>query len=368
MPSVRIFRWFAVGMMVWVAMGTAQADEAPASGVAALVERPDTPVSKSDVALNPAHPERYVVVKGDTLWDISARFLRDPWLWPEVWYANPEIANPHLIYPGDVISLVYIDGKPRLLLERGAGKKDKLSPRVRAVPLDQAIPTIPTEAIRQFLSRTRVLSAEEIANAAYILRSPNGHILSGAGDRIYARRVPNDASQFSVFHPSIEYRDPETQESLGYEALFVADATLERSGNPATLTLLRSDREALVGDRLFPQTEVELDPFFQPRAPDRAIEGRILSVLDGVSQIGQYQVVALNRGTREGLAPGHVLAVYQVGGTILDPVTPEPDDSVALPDEQAGLVMVFRSFERVSFALVMRATQAIHVLDKVRNP
>ncbi len=318
-----------------------------------------------EVALNPDHPDRYVVKRGDTLWDIAARFLRDPWLWPEIWYVNPQIENPHLIYPGDVISLAYIDGKPRLVLERGR-RTVKLSPRVRELPLDEAIPTIPLDAIRPFLSRPRVLGEGEFEAAPYVVASADEHLIAASGMRVYARGVDQGrGARYAVLRRGEVYRDPDTGEVLGLEAIHVADAEVQRGGDPAVLVLRRSSRETLPGDRLFPVGEDRYTDNFLPRAPERQVQGRIISVFDGVSRIGQYQVVVLNRGARDGMEPGHVLAVYRAGETIRDPVRKE---KVTLPDERAGIVMVFRTFDRVSYALVMSATRAIRVLDRVRNP
>lgn len=327
-----------------------------------------TVVFADTVALNPNHPDRYVVVKGDTLWDISARFLRDPWLWPEVWYVNPQIENPHLIYPGDVISLVYVDGQPQLRLQRGQ-RTIKLSPQVRREPLERAIPTIPVDAIKQFLTRPLVVEKDELANAPYIVESADEHLITGAGDRVYVRGIDGEAYRsYNVVRPGEPYVDPDTGEVLGYEALFLADAQVQRFGDPATLKVVRSEREAGIGDRLVPVIDEEIHTTFYPRAPEGDIDGRIISVVDGVSQIGQYAVVTINRGKREGLEPGHVLRIWQAGETIVDQVSGKKNDKVTLPDEDAGLLLVFRSFDKVSFGLVMEATRPIHVLDKVTKP
>lgn len=317
-----------------------------------------------EVPLNPAHPDRYVVKRGDTLWDIAERFLRDPWLWPEVWHINPQIENPHLIYPGDVISLVYVDGKPRLVLQRGRPTV-KLSPQARPQPLDEAIPTIPLDVIGPFLSRPRVLEEPAYERAPYIVSSADEHLIAGAGDRVYVRGLSRGPGRYTVLRRGELYRDPDTGEVLGLEAVHVADARLQRPGDPAVLVLVSSSREAIVGDRVLPVEEGRYTDRFLPRAPKHRVDGRIISVLDGVSRIGQYQVVVLNRGRREGVEPGHVLAVYQTGEVIEDPVR---GGKVKLPDERAGIVMVFRTFDKVSYALVMRATRSIRVLDRVRNP
>ncbi|MEE8428141.1 MAG: LysM peptidoglycan-binding domain-containing protein [Gammaproteobacteria bacterium] len=328
------------------------------------------------VALNPNHPQRHVVTEGDTLWDISARFLRDPWLWPEVWHANPQISNPHLIYPGDTISLVYVDGKPQLRLDRGGISSVptdlpvmKLSPVARAEKLDRAVPTIPRDAVQQFLTVPLVVSENELARLPYIVASAGEHLVTGAGDRVYVRSITEqEGKKFNVFRSGDAFRDPDSREVLGYEAIYIGDATVQRYGDPATLLLTRTTREAAIGDRLRP-VEIEENPLnFLPHAPNQPVEGRIISVVDGVTQIGNYQIVVLNRGTREGMEVGHVLTVYQTGRTILDQVKKGARTKVKLPDEMAGLLMVFRTFDKVSYALVMEAARPIHVLDSVRNP
>ncbi|MCU7944002.1 MAG: LysM peptidoglycan-binding domain-containing protein [Candidatus Thiodiazotropha sp. (ex Cardiolucina cf. quadrata)] len=316
------------------------------------------------VALNPSHPERYTVVKGDTLWDISSMFLRDPWLWPEVWYVNPQIENPHLIYPGDEIVLTYRDGRPVLQLSR----KNSLSPRVRATPLDQAIPTIPIDAIAPFLTRPYVVDENELEKAPYIVHFLDDHIVGGAGISYYARSIMEERPiQYAVVRPEKPYKDPDTGEVLGYEALYVGTSELKRTGDPAKLLLTSSDMEAIIGDRLIKEQEDEPLIDFQPRVPENPIEGRIISVLNGVTQIGQYNVVVLNKGANVGLEAGHVLRILQGGEAIRD-IVKGRGETVTLPLEEAGHLMVFRTFEKVSFALVMDATKPLHVLDWVRTP
>ena len=322
----------------------------------------------ADVALNPEHPDRYVVVKGDTLWDISAMFLRDPWLWPEVWYVNPQIANPHLIYPGDILTLVYVDGKPQLRMTRGYPTVN-LSPSIREQSLDQAIPTIPTDAIQQFLNRTIVVGENELDSAPYVVQAADEHVVTGAGDRVYVRGIENtDIAIFDIFEPGDAYIDPDTDEVLGYEALYVGTGPVQQFGDPATLLLTETDREVRVGDRLRPADRSYAIPYFQPHAAPEGSEGHIISVIDGVTQIGQFDVVSLDLGTREGMEVGHVLKVFQRGETIRDTVSGKRGDRVTLPDEDAGYVMIFRTFEKVSFGLVMKATRSIHINDVVRTP
>ena len=322
--------------------------------------------------LNPDHPKEYVVVKGDTLWDIAARFLRDPWRWPEIWQINPDIRNPHLIYPGDVIRLVYgADGRPRLVLERGRPTV-KLKPKIRITPLEQAIPTIPMEAIRQFLLYPRVVSAEELERAPYIVAQDGGSLVSASGDKVYVRGLdPEAGTAYIVVRIGKPYRSPgaRRKDILGYETLQIATAKVLSFGDPSTVQLDETSREILIGDRLFPIVEEEkLEPYFQPHAPDFEIEGHIIAVLDGVSRIGQYHTVVLDKGSRDGLETGHVLLVHQTGETIFDPQAPRGKRKIRLPNERAGTVMVVRTFERVSYALVMEAQRDMRIHDTFTTP
>lgn len=371
--------------------------------------------SAAEVVLNPAHPQRYTVVRGDTLWDIAGRFLSQPWQWPDIWQVNPQIKNPHLIYPGDVISLSYVDGRPILSLTRS--RLVKLTPSVREQVRDGAIPPIPLDAISQFLSRPKVVTRDDIDGAAYVVGSQDDHLAVGVGGRIYIRGLGEGATdKYSVFRPGAAYKDLDTGAILGYEALHVADVRLHKLGDPATGVLTWTNREVLKGDRLMPQ-ELDEYPDFVPRAPASRVDGRIISVVDGVSQIGQHHVVVINRGAADGLEPGHVLGIFQAGLQIDDPVGSEmahrermadlkrrelenPSavgrffDGVAndlretklkvdralgervggtpvkvtMPEERAGEVLLFRTFDSVSYGLVMNTQRPVHVLDKVGNP
>jgi len=320
------------------------------------------------VKLNPNHPDKYVVVRGDTLWDISGRFLQNPWQWPEIWHINQQIANPHLIYPGDTINLIYVDGKPRLVVNRGS-KTVKLTPKGHIIPLDQAINTIPLGAIKQFLKEPTIVGKNALDKAPYIVAHKGEHLATSSNDSIYVRGIKDTSiRKYSVVRAGNTYIDPTTKEVLGYEALFVGNAKLYRTGDPATLRLTRTVRETLIGDRLIPSGDDKFDANFIPRPPSSQIDGRILAVLDGVNQIGKNQVVVINKGSREGLKPGHVLDIYQAGATIDDSVTKKRGDVVTLPDEKAGTLMIFRTFEKVSYALVMKSSRNMNVMDIVRNP
>jgi hypothetical protein len=319
--------------------------------------------SQSGSPLAGDHPDEYVVQAGDTLWDIAATFLKDPWYWPEIWYINSDIANPHLIYPGDVLTLVYIDGQPRITTARGSSYR--LSPEARITPLAEAITTVPYEAVASFLTSGVVLQKDEIDQLPYLLTTRGDHLIAAAGNDIYVRGT-NEApgSQFNVVHVGEPLIDPDDDRLVGYQGTLVAEGTLTRGGDPATVSLTDSTQEAKQGDVLIP-TSVDVPLNFFPKAPSTDIDGQIMSVAGGVTQIGQYQVVVVNRGSNDGLAVGDVLTVFQKGDVITDRVAGE---KVTLPDEAAGLVMVFKTYDEIGYALVMRATQALHIHDYVRNP
>jgi hypothetical protein len=333
------------------------------------------PVLADDVELRPDHPNSYTVQPGDTLWDISGKFLTRPWLWPEIWHVNPQVQNPHLIYPGDVLTLAWCDGRP--CLQVASGRYVRLSPTIREYPHDDAIPPIPLDAIQQFLSRPLVVSDETLKQAPYILSSEDQHLVAGAGHKIYVRgSVDANVARYGIYRGGEVYVDPDTEEVLGYEALYVGDALLQRLGDPATALVTKSNREVLVGDRLLPEGD-EIDPTFYPHPPANQFRGKIISVLDGVSQVGQYQIVVLNRGHGDGVDPGTVLAIHQAGIFVRDTVAAEQErgpgsgatgELVELPEERIGEAMVFRTFDRVSYALVMNTQKPAHVRDVVTNP
>ena len=326
-----------------------------------------TSVRADVIELAEDHPDQYLVVKGDTLWDITEKFLKSPWLWPKVWSVNPQIDNPHLIYPGDTIYLVYVNGQPQLRLKRGPRK---LSPEIRRTPLAQAIPAIPLQDIKSFLSDNLIMDKEALEQAPYVVAGVNERIVSGAGDRVYARGKLQDEAAgqefFGIYRPSRAYIDPESGEELGFESQSIGSGYLQATDNDImTLKLKKTSQEVRVLDRVLPTPEGEIQSVFYPSATDEPVTGQILSVLRGVDKIGQFDVVAINRGLREGLAVGNVFYVYKKGELIVDPVTKE---QLELPSERAGLVMVFKTFEKISYALVMRAQSSLAVLDEVRSP
>lgn len=320
-------------------------------------------------------PREYTVKRGDTLWDISSMFLRDPWLWPEIWHINPQIRNPHLIYPGDVIRLFWRDGQAQLEIERDGEvwqttlDVQRLSPRVRTEPLPDAVPYLPADAILPLLRQPQLITEEMMEDAPYLLRSRDGRLMTGAGDQIYVRGMDdNPAERHTLLRPGEVYRDPESGRVLGREAIFIGEAEFMRGGDPATLFLTRAVREAREGDLLFPIEQRALNRDFYPRAPEEEIDGQVIAALEEGELIGQYQTVVINRGSKHGLEPGHVVNIQQRGERVRDQQQGFFGESVKLPDEEIGLALLYRIEEEVSFGLVMTALQEISKGDMVRNP
>jgi hypothetical protein len=349
------------------------------AGAPASAESASTPASSAGI-INPNAPKSYTVKRGDTLWGIASLFLRDPWLWPEVWYINPQVANPHLIYPGDTLALAYgRDGKPMIRLEQGGA--GRLDPRLRSSPLDGAIPTIPYASIAAFLSRPSVLTNEQVREAPHVVAFRDEHVVAGTGHTVYIadlKATPN--SRFSVVHVGDELRDPDDNKVVGYQGIYTATALVSEPGSPTKALLIDTARETLQGDKvLSADNDVPLN--FMLRAPRNDVHGRIISVIDGTDIIGQYQIVVINRGKRHGIDAGHVLAIDQAGRTVRDVYGKQPaitkylggvgyslSPKVKLPDEHEGTLLVFKSFDRVSYGLVIGASDAIKVQDVVHNP
>ena len=358
-------RFLAVIMVLAVAVAT--------PGVADVVE------------LQPDQPERYVVQKGDTLWDISTRFLKSPWQWAKIWKINEQIANPHLIYPGDIILLRWVEGQPVITVERGEvvpgvprpaveevgpltgpGRGDKLLPRVRSDPREEAIPTIPPSAIGPFLTRPLVVGRRELKRAGYVTIGMDDRIALGDHSEFYARGLKGRSDEYySIIRKGKALRDPENQRLLGYEAIYLGDAELLEPGDPAKLVVTRVAQEILPTDRLVPTPRPPPLPYYQPRAPERKVSGWIIHAHNAVSEVGPYTVVAISLGERDGMERGHVLRIWRHVGARKDPVTRRP---YRIPDEDTGLLMIFRTFKKVSYGLVMSAVRPVHMLDKVTTP
>lgn len=334
--------------------------------------------SRGSPVINPSAPASYTVKRGDTLWDISAMFLRDPWLWPEIWQVNPQVENPHLIYPGDLLTLAYgADGRPQIRLTRGDGAR--LNPLLRAGTVDDAIATIPYAAIAAFLERPSVVSKEQFDTSPHVIAFRNEHTMGANGMQTYIRGLTaaGVSNRFAVVRVGDPIRDPEDGDVLGYQGTFTATAVVQRPGDPGTVMLTDSARETFPGDRLI-GGDVEVPVNFVPRSPSTDISGQIISVVDGVTLIGQYRIVALNRGSRHGLEVGHVLAIDTAGETIRDTSragglggiklgsTFAP--KVKLPDERNGTLLVFRVYDRMSYGLIVSAEMPVRVADVVRTP
>lgn len=345
-----------------------------------------------EVQLKPDRPERYTVVKGDTLWTIAGRFLRSPWHWPRVWQINERIQNPHLIYPGDVIVLRYVDGKPELSVLRNekltpdagsaptaqdgrppelvpvAADRDatRLAPRTHVTSLERAIPTIPPDIIVPFLTQPLAVDDDQLARAGYVTTGLDNRIALGDQSEFYARGLKEgDSEYFQIFRPGKALKNPETGEILGYEATYLGDARLLQAGDPTKLVVTSAKQEIVPTDRLLAASPRAALPYYYPHAPTKPVHGRIISALNAVAEVGPYTIVAVSVGKREGVEEGHVLRVMRHVGNHKDPITRR---DYALPDEESALVLVFRTFDKVSYALVMNATRPVHLLDAVITP
>ncbi len=315
--------------------------------------------------INPRHPAQYTVVKGDTLWGVSGQFMENPRQWSQLWMNNPQIKNPDLIYPADTLYFSGVDGRPQL----GFSKAVVVKPRIRVSPIAAASEIIPRDAISQFLISPKVVGPKVLSQSPYVVDFAGEHMIAAAGDKVYVKAITAPESlRYTIYREGEVYVSPVTKEILGYEAKYIADAMLEKAGDPATLRVIRSSREIHKGDRLMVSDKGELALNYFPHAPQKPIMGSIISVFEGVSQIGQYHVVVIDKGLVDGLETGHLLDVYQRGDIVPDRDTEETHSAVKLPDELAGVLIVFRPFQRLSYALVLEATQAIHLLDIVQTP
>jgi LysM repeat protein len=344
--------------------------------------------------LAPNAPDTYTVKSGDTLWGISKTFLTSPWRWPELWGMNlQDIKNPHRIYPGQVLVLEKVNGMARLRVQQAQGDAPptetvRVSPRVRYTALgDTSIPMLNPGLIEPFLAEPVILSEGALQLAPRIVAGADDRVLLTRGDRVYARGsngtpmalTPGKADEFRVFRSAVPLRDPYTNAVLGYEAQYLGQATLVRGEGqetaggkatpvPATLELLSARSEMQVGDRLLPEPPRQLVSY-APRAPEQRIDAGIVSIYgDAVGLAGQNQIVVINKGTADGVESGHVLAIVQTGSRIIDRSQDGQHGEIKLPDERNGLLMVFRPFERLSYALILDTTQGVKVGDRVTNP
>jgi nucleoid-associated protein YgaU len=322
------------------------------------------------LTLKPDAPERYTVKKGDTLWGIAERYTDDAWQWPNIWYQNLQINDPHLIFPGDILGLMTINGKVKVaVVERGLESRTvKMSPTARIEPIESAIPTIPMDAIMPFITGNRIVEAGELEEAPYILAAGGGRIMNGAGGTAYGRGDFSEgiASAYGIFRASIVYKDPITEEVLGLEAMEIGLANVvSNEKDIVKLDLVKTNQQIIEGDRLLTTENRQLATRFQPKAPADYIDGFIISVPGGITQIGQYSMIVINKGKRDGISAGSILDIMKRGQMVRDRTK---EEKVRLPAEKAGQLMVFRTYEKLSYALVTKASRSLNVGDQVRSP
>jgi hypothetical protein len=353
-----------------------KADDMTATEAAIAAMNEPAPADQSaptSQLIRPDAPMNYAVKRGDTLWDISAVFLKDPWFWPEIWQINPQVENPHLIYPGDVLSLaIGAGGDAHVFISQYSGAR--LQPRLRSEDLEGPIDTMAFAAIAAFLSKPSVVTEEQVLRSPHIVAFRDGHMIGGHGHEAYVRNLDAPVNQrFAVMHVGEPIVDFETNDLVGYQAAYVATAVVNNPGEITKTVLTESAREALRGDRLMSQDGEEALAF-KPHAPTTNIKGQIIAIADEASQVGNYQVVVLNRGNRHGLSAGAVLAVDQRGEVMHDVWGKRPfgkdvlGPTVELPFERAGTLIVFKVFDRVSYGLVIGARAPMQVADRVYNP
>ena len=333
------------------------------------------------LAIKENAPDRHVVVKGDTLWDISARFFKDPWKWQEIWGLNKDtIKDPHWIYPGDLVVLDRTTGtlhvgenpqQPSASNSSGivtSGNIVKLSPRVRELASEHnSIPLIPLSAIGPFLAKPLVIEEDSLSNAPLLVGTFEHRELLSIDDIAYVKNLPTDKGiQWQIYRPGKTFIDPDTEEILGNEVVYLGDAVVEKFADISSLRVSKSVLEISVGDRLTQSTDSFANSY-EPRSPKSNIVATIISIYGGVAQASQNAIITLNKGTRDGLENGHVLALYQKGGHLKGTHTPIPE-GVSLPDVRYGLVFVFRTFHKVSYALIMQTRFPVQLLDTAQTP
>ncbi len=327
---------------------------------------------KTPIAIKPDAPDRYTVVKGDTLWGIAQRYTDSPWRWNELWDMNKEqIKNPHRIYPGDVI--VLDRSRSQLALESGAGGTVRMSPRVRAEATSAAVPSIPPAIIEPFLTRPLVVEPDGLARAPTIVAAQESRVILEAGNQAFVKGIGDSKEPtWYLYRQGAALVDPDSNTTLGYEAVYLGTARVTRAGEPAVIQLTSVTQEVGVGDKLVPAGKPEV-PTYAPHAPSTPIQGRVISTYGKnprVGEMGPQTVISINRGKSQGLDVGHVLAIYRPGATVSVAATRRDPGSekLTLPNERIGLAFVFRVFDRVSYALVMTITKPVSPLDVVQNP
>lgn len=327
----------------------------------------------ASIPLQDNPPDKHVVVKGDTLWGIAGSFLKEPWRWPDIWNLNREqVKNPHLIYPGDVIVLNLVDGKPRLqFADKQSLETVRLSPSTRSEslsPESRAIPSVAPAIIAPFLGQPLIIEERFLDSAPVIVRAEEGRVVIGAGNSAYAIGLEKTSGiHWNIYRPGKILSDLETREVLGQEAIYLGRAKVVKFGDPSTLEITESAREINAGDRLVPVTDAPVNAYV-PHAPERFVSGSIISAYGGVAEAGKHNVVTLSMGKRDGLEIGHVLAIYRRGGSASVIDGQGGKTTLTMPDERSGLVFIFRVFDKLSYALVVQSSRPVHMQDIVQTP
>jgi hypothetical protein len=369
LPSALVLALSLCGLI-----GSAQATDYPiTAGQRATAQQ----VAQAGVALSelaPNAPDSYTIKKGDTLWDISKLFLKSPWRWPELWGMNlDQIRNPHLIYPGQILYLDKSNGRARLTLAKPINDTTRLSPRVRAEAIDDsAIASVPMSVIGPFLSDVVVFETNQLEQTPRIVATQEGRVLLSRGETAYVRGDVDAASRWRIFREPKPLVDPVSGEVLGFEARHVGTADLVKKGEegaevvPSTFKITELREEATTGDRLAPFTPSDLEAF-APHAPGAPMSGQIVGLYGDGLYAGQNQIVSLNKGKRDGMERGHVLALWHAGRTMTDATDPDRA-TIKLPDERQGLLFVFRVFDRVSYALILQVKDPVNKGDRFTQP
>ena len=316
-----------------------------------------------------SHPVDYVVKDGDTLWDIAGKFLKDPWRWKQIWRSNPDIQNPDLIYPGDRLVLRYDENGPYLehlsSRERAARKTVKMTPAVYIEQLDRAIPAIPPGVIMPFLMDPRIVEEGGLNDTAYITEGVEGNILLGQLSEVYARKVDGaPGTKYKVLRMGDPLVDPDSKKVLAYETVFLGEAEMVRPGDPAKMMLTRAVQEVQPGDRMLPYAKKVSFPYYQPATVTRPVTAYIMSTYGSLSETAMGEIVTISVGEQDGIRQGDVLQIMRNAGLATDPITKKKYER---PVERSGVLMVFKTFDKVSYALIMRSTKAVHVGDRVVN-
>jgi LysM repeat protein len=347
----------------------------------ALSQTTEAPTSSSktgnSVILAKDAPDKHVVVRGDTLWAISAKFLATPWKWPEVWQMNrDQIRNPHLIYPGDVVYLDKSGASPRLRLGKAVGANgdaqsigpNKLEPLVRSEPIDRTpIPTISSQAIEAFLNRPLVVEENALNTAPRIIGGSEARLYLSTGDKIYTRgfsKPPEIGSDWHIYRAAKPILDPDTRKPIAYEAIYVGSARFEKEGDPSTMRITGMQEEIGADDRLVPAERAKTFNY-SPKPPETTVSGKIVSIYKGVAQAGKNSVIAVSTGKADGVDVGTVLVIKQLGREVTDRQTSQ---KLRLPDEAIGHVLIFRTFDKISYGLIMESSGYPVIGDKVTNP